>query len=62
MEDCAGCALHMFIIIVDNMFSMTVFQQMADKHLEEETAFYNLHKGTIWAFGGNGPETYFNQC
>lgn len=61
MQDCAGCALHMFIII-DNIFSMTIFQQMADKYLEEQAAFYNLHKGTIWAFRGNGQESYhFNK-
>lgn len=45
--DRTGCALHIFIIIINNMFSMTIFQQMADKHLEEQAAFYNLHKGTI---------------
>ena len=61
MQGCAGCALHMFIIITDNMFSMIIFQQMADKHLEQ-AAFYNLHKGTSWAFRGNGQETYhFNK-
>ena len=61
MQGCAGCALHMFIIITDNMFSMTIFQQMADKCLDQ-AAFYNLHKGTSWAFRGNGQETYhFNK-
>lgn len=47
VQDRTGCALHIFIIIINNMFSMTIFQQMADKHLEEQAAFYNLHKGTI---------------
>lgn len=55
MQDCAGCALHIFIIIINNM---TVFQQMADKYLEEQAAFYNLHEGTIWAFRGHGQETH----
>ena len=61
MQGCAGCALHMFIIITDNMLNMIIFQQMADKHLEQ-AAFYNLHKGTFWSFRGNGQETYhFNK-
>ena len=61
MQGCARCALHVFTIIIDNMFSMTVFQQMANKCLEQ-AAFYNVHKGTFWAFRGNGQETYhFNK-
>lgn len=44
MQGCAECALHIFIIIIDNMFSMTIFQQMADKHLKEQAAFYNCTK------------------
>lgn len=39
MQDFAGCTLDILIIIIDNMFSMTIFQQMADKHLEEPAAF-----------------------
>lgn len=50
MQDYAGCALNILIIIIDNMIIMTIFQQMADKHLEEQAAFYNLHKEAIWAF------------
>lgn len=30
---------------------------MADKHLKEQAAFYNLHKGTIWTFREYGHET-----
>lgn len=55
MQDCAGCTLYMFIIKNDNM---TVFQQMADKHLQEQAAFYNLHEGIIWAFRGYEQETH----
>lgn len=58
MQDCVVCALNIFIIIPDNMISVTIFQQMADKHLEEQAAFYNLHEGTMWAFRGYGQKTH----
>lgn len=58
MQDYAGCALNILIIVIDNMINTTIFQQMADRHLEEQEAFYNLHEGTSWAFRGYGQETH----
>lgn len=38
---------------------MTIFQQMADKCLEEQADFYNLHEEIIRAFRGYGQETHY---